>query len=299
MATFQSQINILAKAIINLHNNINDQTTNQPFKIMKFNYYDENGETLKDVKDFRGKNTYGIGLTFNPSKITVEDYNVNLRTYQSQITNENKDEQISFEYQLPYKYTKNESRLNIKNIMNELYYEQYKIDNENKDNVIWIKENDNSTPIQEATILFNFGQIIPTINEDGILANHKTTDVNGVEIPDEYATDETITIIPPTTRSQEETSRYVQTRHLNIDQAVIEKSLENIIQDNEKICIDLVNEKLESLLYTNIYQKNENELIRFKANQTSNIKKYLDLNNIDLKNKYILDCDNNKIYYFV
>lgn len=295
MATFQSQINILAKAIINLHNNINNTSTNQPFKIMKFNYYDESGNSLKNVKDFRGKNTYGIGLTFKPNDITVEDYNVNLRTYQSQITNENKDEQISFEYQLPYKYTKkkpdpDEPQLDIKSIMDNLYYEQYKINNENENNEIDWKS--------EATILFNFGQIIPTINEDGILVNCKTTtNETGDEIPDEYAIGETITI--PPTENPEEISNYVQRRQLNIDRAVIEKSLENIIQDNEKICIDLVNEKLESLLYTNIYQKNENELIHFKANQTSNIKKYLDLNNIDLKNKYILDCDNNKIYYFV
>lgn len=54
MATFQSQINILAKAIINLHNNINNTSTNQPFKIMKFNYYDI--DTAINAKYFHLKN---------------------------------------------------------------------------------------------------------------------------------------------------------------------------------------------------------------------------------------------------
>lgn len=55
MATFQSQINILAKAIINLHNNINNSSiTNQSFKIMKFNYYDI--DTAINAKYFHLKN---------------------------------------------------------------------------------------------------------------------------------------------------------------------------------------------------------------------------------------------------
>lgn len=267
MATFQSQIDILAKAIINLDKSI------PHLKLIQLS-----PPVLKDaeIPQFQKELTYAIGMDLNKNNLSTCAYSIELTKNTSTIENP-KIKKLSFDYYTPSNYKlKSDATLNVGDFFKNCTHMDM-----------------TDTP-ENITVLFNFSDIIPTPTSSGVVIG-KNLDKKSIELDDNNNNKETISSsnLVPADINEIRTIFDLQ------DDENFNNELNTILRNNKRECIDLVNENFQSILYSNVYELTKNNKINFKEFQTSKHKnkKQIDLN--DLKNKYILECVNNKIYYFV
>lgn len=275
MQTIQSQLNILAKAIYNLYSN--SSTSRLNFELIKIqpdlSGIDEVDKTK--LPAFMLSDTYTIGLNITSTdNLTTKTYTVTPKKIKSTLNNE-KYNNVEFEYYVPGTYNKLENDIKVSEFFNNNRF--------GKD--IDVTNN--------ATILFHLSDIIPTPNEDGVTLN----------IPDKPQTAKPLGDNNNTNIETIRTAEFSPTD----DQSVTfglrgnkpPEELQQILRDNDKTCIDVVDENFESILYANVYEKIEENVLKFKKYNTTKHKKPLEIDYSNLNNIYILETTNNKIYNLI
>lgn len=274
MQTIQSQINILAKAIYNLYNN--SSTSRLNFELIKIQPdltgIDEADKTK--LPAFMLSDTYTIGLTIPPNNnnLTAKTYTVTPKKIKSTLNNE-KYNNVEFEYYVPgtYKFESN-SEITLANFFdNDRFRQDMNINND------------------YATILFHLSDIIPTPNDDGVILNFL----------DKPQTAEPLDNNTETIRIAGSSSIDNQSVAFGLRGNKPPEELQQILRINDKTCIDVVDENFKSILYANVYEKIEENVLKFKKYNATKHKKPLEIDYSNLNNIYILETTNNKIYNLI
>lgn len=263
MATFQSQINILAASLTQLYDEISnpgpggDCDCGNLFSLVKLNY--ENVSDVITNKSFQSLPTYVLAMDIDNS-IPCLQYDVSLGIYESTVDGH------TFEYVVPEKYTQKNGEFGFDAFRSDIIHGTFSGDTSLK-------------------ILFNFPQLINlgdslTLNPDYV-SNGITTDKYNDLIGDTSET--SITKRSASTQQHSETIKKLRNMQIQLE------------SQPEETCIDLVNENFESIIYNNVYQLTENGNLTLKENTNHPLKKHLILPQSDYI--YILKCDSNLKYH--
>lgn len=263
MTTFQSQIDILATNIIELYNKI-DQAKPNNFSLVKLDY-NSSSLNLPDNPSFQSLPTYVLAMDIDNS-FPCTQYDVDLNVYESTVDGH------TFQYVVPSKYTQiqnQESSYSISSFTSEFIHCNFS----DQDNL---------------KLLFNFPQVINLGSSLTLNSRYFTESDDSTYASIDYSkllkldNDETIT------------KRNVDLPQTKKTKTEIITQLRDLKSQNEAQCIDLINEKLESLIYNNIYEITENGNLILKEHTNHPLKKNMNVSTSE--NIYILECDSNVKY---
>ena len=261
MTTFQSQIDILATNIIELYQKIENSKPNN-FSLVKLKY-SSNSLGLENNPSFQTLPTYVLAMDIDNS-IPCEQYDVSLGVYESTI------DKHTFQYVVPTQYSKKDDDFdNINSFVKEFIHCGF----DTKDGSL--------------KLLFNFPQVISLNSELSPNENY----FEGNEPPYLSTTNysnlvgnSNETIIARNIDNPPQTKKTTE----------IIKQLRDLKIKNKAQCIDLIDEKLESLIYNNIYEITENGNLILKEHTNHPLKK--NMNMTTSEDIYILECDSNTKY---
>lgn len=262
MATFQSQINILAASLTQLYDEIEkpgpggECTCNDKFSLVKLNY---TNSSIIENSSFLSLPTYVLAMDIDNSFPCVQ-YDVSLGIYESTVDGH------TFEYVVPEKYNLNDTSYDIDLFKSEFIHGTF-------------------DGTESLKILLNFPQLINLGSDLNI--NPKYYEQSGSEYIPKYKD----LVTDPITFKKRSSS----TQHHSETIKKLRNMQTQIESQPEETCVDLVNENLESILYNNVYQLTENGNLTLKENTNHPLKKQLTLSQSD--NIYILECDSNSKYH--
>lgn len=255
MATFQSQIDILATNIIGLYKKIEQGNPNN-FSLVKMNY-NSNSLGLEDNPSFQSLPTYVLAMDIDDT-FNCEEYNVSLGVYESTIDKHN------FQYVVPTKYEQ-KNTINMNDFISEFMHCHFSEDNNLK-------------------VLFNFPQVINLSSNLLFNQSYVSNGSTDSQIITKYDNNEEITIKKRNIDNPPQTKKTTE----------IITQLRDLKLKNKAQCIDLIDEKLESLIYNNIYEITENGKLIIKEHTNHPLKKNITISTSE--DIYILECDSNTKY---
>ena len=273
MQTIQSQLNILAKAIYNLYTDSKKKSMSN-FELIKIqpdlNGIDETDKTK--LPAFMLSDTYSIGLTISPTdNLTTKVYKITPKKIKSTLNNE-KYKNAEFEYYVPGSYELESKETKLESFFNADRFRQ------NMDIT-------NSS----ATILFHLSDIIPTPTSGDSVAFTFSNEQQTADLLGDNSNTEIIKIV-------ESSSTNEQSATFGLRGNKPLEDLRQILHDNNQTCVDVVDENFKSILYANVYEKVEENVLKFKEYNVTKHKKPLEIDYSKLDNIYILETTNNKIY---